>query len=228
MAALVWADALSLQARDHVERKAFDPLRLPHVTGMENERFAEEIRKLRLELPERGVPHALAALDLNGAYVVLPRELRFRNKEIDLHPLFPVVWIGTRVEVQFAPGCDESLRDDVLHEHPLVDGQIARHKPLVDGLGRKFVLIEGMAHEKSRIRHVAFERRMVCAQRQPKIRLGRVVAEIAYHGVLEPERGLLVFSHPRIDVYVRKIVGLLVPRQLRGDGVPHAFHLERT
>ena len=51
---------------------------------MKNERFTEEIRELSLELLKRGVPHALAALDLNGAYVVLPRELRLRNEEINL------------------------------------------------------------------------------------------------------------------------------------------------
>ena len=82
------------------------------------------------------------ALYLHRAYIVLARKPRLGNQEVDLHSLAPVIGAASGVEVQPSSGGNQHLRDYVLHEHSLVNREIAHEYSPVNLLRRKLVLVK--------------------------------------------------------------------------------------
>ena len=129
------------------------------------------------------------------------------------------------MEQQLVSPRHERLCDEILEEHPLVDAKLV----IQNTTKKPTVHITGSPHrlrqQKSCVKQITFEKRILQAHFQPHVRIGRIVGDVGDHCVAEPQKRILVTPHPRIDAEICKSELLLLGMQRAWNVAENGSHL---
>ena len=158
-------------------------------------------------------------LDLYGGYLFV-----FRDEEVNLHVIFPVVGIAVGIKIERPALTPQHLGDDIFHNHTLVYAQLIEEYCAVQ-------LVFGIRHihkrernQKPRVAHITFERTLLRTQRKPYLGVGAVIAVIGYHCLVQPDKGILISAEPRRLIQRGNLEPLFLFRQLRRDVIENGEH----
>ena len=136
--------------------------------------------------------------------------LSFRDQEINLQVVFPFLAIGTGIEIQSWPLVAKHLRDNVLHQHSLVDIQLIKEDCTIQFVVSVFLILEGVGHEQSCVCHIALLRGVVGAQRKSDMRVCCIETGIDNHCFMQPHKGILKGSKASLLTKRGKLIFLFL------------------
>ena len=197
-----------------------DSIPLHHVLWIKDIRRPDLPPKPPPELIQGRMGAVIPGLHLDGGDL-----LPLCDKKVDLHMIFSMQIVAAGVEVKPVPIAPEHMGHDVFHDHALVDVQpVKKDRPvqLVVGEGG---IHKGQGHQQTGIRHVALLGGVVRAEGQPHAGVGGVEAGVDHHGLIEPQKGILIGSETGDFVDGREGVLLILLGKLAGDAIEHGKDL---
>lgn len=162
-----------------------------------------------LELLEGRFGVVLRRLDLDG--INFGGNPAFGGQEeIDLDVIAMLLFGIVGIEEELSSRCGDCLCYEVLVQHAFVDREIPCKDLPVKLHGCNLVFRESKAYKQSGIGHVAFHGRIILAQRKPHIGVRAAIAQVADHGIAQPDQRIVIAIELSVLVYLVKHDLLLV------------------
>lgn len=151
--------------------------------------------------------------------------LSFRDQEIDLHMVFAILTITTGIEIQAWPTMAKHLRNNVFHQHSLVDIQPVKEDCAIKFVIRVFLILESVSHKQPCVCHITLLRGIVSAQSKPDMRVCCIETGIYHHCLIQPYKGILIGSKAGLFSERGRPVFLFLFGKLSRNAIEHDKHL---
>ena len=166
----------------HVQWQTYNISTNFKITWMDHDTSRKITPVFILEAIKRNGRIVVIAFHLDSDYVAAGCHKTFRQQEIYFHSVIGIHAIRIAMKEKISPRTPEHLRNDVLHEHPLVELDFPRQNLPHCSVRTKCTVAEGEAHKQPSVCHVAFHRSVVGVHGKSNIGISHIPGKVDGHG----------------------------------------------